>query len=683
MGVREINFELELNISFQVSVTSRPSRVNKGANPKIVRKAAMDAEMDIRRKKIDAKKRREELKEEEINRRVPTQGRGWTTPDRKMEYPEEVNNKKVKRRHKESRHEEDEDCIKRSRTVRKVRNGEIITPRKAAMDRESEAITSKLRKSDDKDGLRKRSNVRSDEKSNQEYSYSNESDNELPDLRQRLVDRKHKKQDNKQEYKQSSVLRDTSHQKHSSRPNMDQKNIEPFDSEDEEHFISGELKYDRHGRNIIPKNLRIRATIRNDRHDELNNSEEEYEKKNNENSKDLPRNRKRRDEYDEKYSVIASKKVRSGKSGMVDEEEDELIEMRRKALESMRRRKETSNIETTQPMTPTKKKPRIEQEHIKIGRHRQNAQNTRNKRASENDRQVETVKQEILEIQEGDSDAISSISSVEGEADMSDVSENTAEEYSHKRIDTAKDVNDEDSEISLSSSEAEDEVKTRIPIHTTNKSHVSNNAAVINKKKPDSDKKDPQFIVTLDGINSAYFKKEDKEVSKGGLKLKKHEPTSQTVYITSNRAPIMTGSVPSISHIEKPVILPFNKVHDESYKGIRSRNDKGNVVEKPRAMVAPLRKDTSLIISSNTNIPSSELSLNSTIESSNTATSLPEKSSNLKENANSDSKDIPKRKRILPPELSPTESPHSVLAGTNRYVGRSISQSSTHSPGIM
>merc|ERR1712109_314407 len=119
------------------------------------------------------------------------------------------------------------------------------------------------------------------------------------------------------------------------------------------------------------------------------------------------------------------------------------------------------------------------------------------------------------------------------------------------------------------------------------------------------------------------------------------------------------------------VILPFNKVHDESYKGIRSRNDKGNVVEKPRAMVAPLRKDTPLIISSNANIPSSELSLNSTIEPSNTATSLPEKSSNLKENANSDSKDIPKRKRILPPELSPTESPHSVLAGTNRYVGRS------------
>ena len=642
----------------------------------------MDAEMDIRRKKIDAKKRREELKEEEINRRQPTQGRRWTAPDRKMEYPEEVNNKKVNRRHKESRHEEDEDCTRSSRTVRKVRNGEVITPRKAAMDRESEAITCKLRKSDDKVVLRKRSNVQSAEKSNHEYSVSNESDNELPDLRQRLVDRKHKKQDNKQEYKQSSILRDTSQQKHSSRPNMTQKNIEPFDSEDEEHFISGELKYDRHGRNIIPKNLRIRATIRNDRHDELNNSREEYGNNENENSKDLPRNRKRRDEYDEKYSVIPSKKVRSGKSAMVDEEEDELIEMRRKALESMRRRKETSNFETSQPMAPTEKKHRIEQEHTKIGRHRQNAQNTRNKRASENDRQVETVKQEILEIQEGDSDAISSISSVEGEADMSDVSENTAEEDNHIRIDTAKDVNDEDSEISLSSSEAEDEMKTRIPIHTTNKNHV-NNAAVNTKKKPDSDKKDPQFIVTLDGINSAYFKKEDKEVSKGGLKLKKHEPTSQTVYITSNRAPIITGTVPSISHIEKPVILPFNKVHDESFKGIRSRNEKGNIVEKPRAMVAPLRKDTSLIVSSNKNIPSSELSLNSTVESSNTAISIPEKSLTPKENANSDSKDLPKRKRILPPELSPTESPHSVLAGTNRYVGRSISQSSTHSPGIM
>merc|ERR1711997_781619 len=108
-------------------------------------------------------------------------------------------------------------------------------------------------------------------------------------------------------------------------------------------------------------------------------------------------------------------------------------------------------------------------------------------------------------------------------------------------------MGNEESEVSLSSTEEEDEIKARIPIHTTNKKIPKSNA-VIHEGKPESDKKDPQFIVTLDGINSAYFKKEDKEVSKGGLKLKKHEPTSQTVYITSNRAPVLSNSQVSVSH---------------------------------------------------------------------------------------------------------------------------------------
>ena len=49
-------------------MTSRPGRSNKDANPKIVRRAAMDAEMDIRRKKVDARKRENEIEQIRINR---------------------------------------------------------------------------------------------------------------------------------------------------------------------------------------------------------------------------------------------------------------------------------------------------------------------------------------------------------------------------------------------------------------------------------------------------------------------------------------------------------------------------------------------------------------------------------------------------------------------------------------
>ena len=56
-------------------MTSRPGRSSKDANPKIVRRAAMDAEMDIRRKKVDARKRESELEQIRINRQRLTHAR--------------------------------------------------------------------------------------------------------------------------------------------------------------------------------------------------------------------------------------------------------------------------------------------------------------------------------------------------------------------------------------------------------------------------------------------------------------------------------------------------------------------------------------------------------------------------------------------------------------------------------
>ena len=58
-----------------MSVTSRPGRRTKDANPKIVRRAAMDAEMDIRSKKLDAKKRTDELEQIRKNRQRLTKAR--------------------------------------------------------------------------------------------------------------------------------------------------------------------------------------------------------------------------------------------------------------------------------------------------------------------------------------------------------------------------------------------------------------------------------------------------------------------------------------------------------------------------------------------------------------------------------------------------------------------------------
>ena len=653
-------------IVFQVSVASRPSRSSKGANPKIVRRAAMDAEMDIRRKKIDARKRNEELQKSETNRRKLSRTRRKSSPDLNVECSDEGNAHIAKNKRSE-RSQVDIDHDKSSRTVRNVRKSEI-KPREAAMDKESKAIKSKQAIPNDESDTVKRKIVRSNRQYVQNDSESNEIENELPDLRQRLVDRKQKRHSDKKESKSTSDSLNRSHHKSSILSKIRQKNIESLDSDEEEHQISGELMYDRNGRNILPKNLRIQATIRNDMHEDSNKPREESER-----NKSALKALKRRAQTHENHdiTVLASKKHKTDKSIFVDEE-DELLEMRRNAIESMQRRKEVSKFETKSNQTISS---RGYKRSIKEPR----------KGAKKQDRHDETVKREILEIQEGDSDAISSISSIVGDADMSDVSENTTEGISVKPNKAAKYSHDEESEISLSSSEAEDEIKTRIPIHTTNKNPLLSNNAVIHDKKPEADKKDPQFIVTLDGINSAYFKKEDKEVSKGGLKLKKHEPTSQTVYVTSNRAPIISNSNTSMYQPEKPVIsLPNNKANDSSCKGMKNRVEGNFIVEKPKAMVAPLRKDTSEAKSTEQNISSKELFPNSTSRPSNTTKSLEKeaKPSMAIDIDASGQKDMPKRKRILPPELSPTESPHSVLAGTNRYGSRTINQSS-YSPGIM
>ena len=654
-------------IVFQVSVASRPSRDNKGANPKIVRRAAMDAEMDIRRKKIDARKRNEELQKGETNRRQLSRTRRKSSPDRNVESSDEGNTHIAKTKRSERSHV-DIDKNKSSRTVRNIRKCEI-KPREAAMDKESKAIKSKQAIPNDESDTVKRKIVRSNRKYVQNDSESNEIENELPDLRQRLVDRKQKRHSDKKESKSTSDSLNRPHSKSSILSKIRQKNIESLDSDEEEHQISGELMYDKNGRNILPKNLRIQATIRNDMHEGLDKPREERER-----NKNALKALKRRAQTHEKYdiTVLASKKQKTDKSSFAEDEEDELLEMRRNAIESMQRRKEASKFETKTNQTIASREYNRSIKEPK-------------KQVKKQDRHDETVKREILEIQEGDSDAISSISSIVGDADMSDVSENTTEDISVKPNKAAKYSHDEDSEISLSSSEAEDEIKTRIPIHTTNKNPLLSNNAVIHDKKPEADKKDPQFIVTLDGINSAYFKKEDKEVSKGGLKLKKHEPTSQTVYITSNRAPIISNSNTSMYQPEKPVIsLPNNKANDSTCKGMKNRVEGNCIVEKPKAMVAPLRKDTTEAKTTDQNISSKELFPNSTSRPLNTTKSLEKevKPSMTKDIDASGPKDMPKRKRILPPELSPTESPHSVLAGTNRYGTRTINQSS-YSPGIM
>ena len=648
-------------------MASRPSRGNKGANPKIVRRAAMDAEMDIRRKKIDARKRNEELQKDETNRRQISRTRRKSSPDRNMEYSDEGDAHIANTKRSESRHV-DIDHNKSSRTVRNLRKSEI-KPREAAMDKESKAIKSNQVIPDDESDTVRRKIVRSNRKYIQNDSESHEIENELPDLRQRLVDRKQKRHSDKKESKSTSDSPKRSNHKSSILSKIRQKDLESLGSDEEEHQISGELKYDRNGRNILPKNLRIQATIRNDMHEGSNKPREEHER-----NKSALKALKRRAQTIEKHDItaLASKKLKTDKSIFVDEEEDELLEMRRNAIESMQRRKEASKFETKTSQTIA-------------SREYNRSLKEANRKGKKQDRHNETVKREILEIQDGDSDAISSISSVVGDADMSDVSENTTEDISVKANKAAKYSHDEDSEISLSSSEAEDEIKTRIPIHTTNKNPLLSNNAVIHDKKPDADKKDPQFIVTLDGINSAYFKKEDKEVSKGGLKLKRHEPTSQTVYITSNRAPIISNSNTSMYQPEKPVIsLPNNKASDASCKGMKNRVEGNCIVEKPKAMVAPLRKDTSEAKTNDQNLSSKEMFANSNSRPSNTTKSLEKevKPSMSKDIDASGPKNMPKRKRILPPELSPTESPHSVLAGTNRYSSRTINQSS-YSPGIM
>lgn len=655
-----------------------------------MRRAAMDAEMDIRKKKMDAKKRKDELQEVTINRRQLTQTRRRNELNRNSGYLEQESDKSITKNKSENRAALNSDN-KISRTVRTIRKDEIIKTRKAAMDRDSETIKSKVTMANDRNESIKRQIVQLHRQDIQDDSDSNTLEDDLPDLRQRLVDRKHKRDLDKPDPNCNSASKYKGHQKSALLSKKRHADMTTLDSEEDEHYIPGELMYDRNGRNVLPKNLRIQATIRNERHDkDSSRSGVEHQRNIDESSKDPLKTRKRRSNIDEndKTRPMHSTKKRRTDVAKISDEEDELLEMRRNAIESMRRRKEGSNVEIGEIReTSLKKKHQLLHEN-KDSKHRQKVHNSEKSKDSRKKRQNETIKREILEIQEGDSDdAMSSISSVAEPTDVSEVSENTADGDSNKKVNTTKNYHNEDSEISLSSTEDEDEIKTSIPIHTTNK-NVSKSNAVIHEGKTESDKKNPQFIVTLDGINSAYFKKEDKEVSKGGLKLKKHEPTSQTVYITSNRAPVLSNPQVSVSQSEKPVIsLPNNKIHDESSQNLRnSMNDGSLIVEKPKARVAPLRKTISPVINiTNKNSSLYQLPRNSPTNVSNTTLpiSIQEKAPNVTNQIQNDSKEIPKRKRILPPEISPTESPHSVLAGTNRYVSRTISQTSSHSPGIM
>merc|ERR1711997_934153 len=62
-------------VASKVSISSRPTRNIKDANPKIVRRAAMDAEMDIRKKKLNERKRETELEGMRMNRSRLTKAR--------------------------------------------------------------------------------------------------------------------------------------------------------------------------------------------------------------------------------------------------------------------------------------------------------------------------------------------------------------------------------------------------------------------------------------------------------------------------------------------------------------------------------------------------------------------------------------------------------------------------------
>ena len=696
-------------------MTSRPGRSTKDANPKMVRRAAMDAEMDIRKKKVDARQRDNELDQIRINRQRLTKAMQRGELDEKKIKEINQPDSHIRRRSpsysKDGRmripgdtiRSEPVDHYKNERSVRKLKKEEIIPPRKAAMDRENTTVRSKLHRKPEQSERRHSECVQRDENEREEDSDTNTLEDTLPDLRQRLVDRKRKRRGNDESNNDHVSKKDQTDQKRSIFTSNSHRNqSKTVSNDDEEHQILNELLLDKNGRKILPKNLRIQATIRNDRH--MHDSDRTTETLN---SKDVNLNepstsRKRYDgsikRNDRMDNIPANKRRRVDETtyntAEKEDGEDELSEMRRNAIESMQRKRELATSSSDSIALDTKKSSKqkhrsIQQDNKEKSTHGRNRpEKDKKDLRSRRDSQIETLKQVILEIQDGDSDDMSSVSSEE--ESVSDVSEdNDNKVINEKDKEFPKDSKvGEESEISLSSSEDENEYSsTRIAVHTAKKSHYQQIANEIPGQEGylGSDNKEPKFVVTLDGINSAYFKKEDKEVSKGGLKLKKQEPTSHIVYIKTNR-PNVSSSEASKPVTEKPVItLPTSKIKNEPSKSFNDRNNEGYMVsEKPKAMVAPLRSTISSNTKlSNTDSPSKNLPSNQT--STTSTPSLPSKGNDLSssnENVQIVAAEIPKRKRILPPDLSPTGSPHSVLAGANRY-SRTLSDNVVPSPGIM
>ena len=206
--------------------------------------------------------------------------------------------------------------------------------------------------------------------------------------------------------------------------------------------------------------------------------------------------------------------------------EDDLQEMRRDAIESMKRKQQSKKAQHQDPQRQPTNEDRI--------------------KAKQN--QIEALKKVIHEIKD--------------DTDDSDVDSSSS--------------SSEDSSSSDSSDDA---------VSEDGMSKIIHSVATKKDDKKVSGGKEPNFIVTLDGIDGrSYFKKEDSEVGKGGLKLKKQD-TPQTVYIKTNKTP-----PPQVS-TELKKIEPR-----QSVKTLEERRESINrsASEKPKALVAPLRSSVSM-----------------------------------------------------------------------------------------
>ena len=719
----------------------------------------MDAEMDIKRKKLDARKKDDELEQIRMKRQRLTNAMNRGELDnRKIDEinktsirnrsPSPVRSKRGRndegREHRESVHpdeayrqekrtfrvdkrgvpQEDED----GKTYEEKRSG-YGHERSNKESKQSNVLIKKSRKAVDREdkeveGLKvtisretRRSRDRYNENERQADSDSNGLENTLPDLRQRLVERKRRRKREREDTHSYLDEEKTEDNLNTVSVKKLRENRSGHINDDEDHRITDELLVDKNGKKILPKNLRIQATIRNDTHiKESKRSRERTNLHHDERTKSQSESRKRHEISTDRGEEMerAQKKRRVDESvarkEIGEEAEDELSEMRRHAIESMQRRRgDTSNAAKPEDIeTNTRRSSQSRKREATMNdRERKNQSRSGKEEKGESkevrdrrDSQIETLKQVIMEIQEGDSEIdISSETSEDRESDGAGYSDGEIKDVPDKSM-TKEDskAEDEESEISLSSTEDEDDYNnTRITVHTTNsKQKVQDgmNPSDAKEGKSVTNKKDPQFIVTLDGINSAYFKKEDKEVSKGGLKLKKTEPTSQTVYIKTNRpqSTLTTAETTSVVGQGKPtILLPTTKIKQElhqyakeavvtikpheSYRQVRENK----VFEKPKAMVAPLRNTISTpVVASTTKSPKQ---LSSTPPTKASSISSPSLSMENKDSINGQTK----RKRISPPRLSPqrNSSPHSVLAGANRHLGRTSSDPISPTPGIM